>query len=409
MAHETTRRELYDLIWARPMTKVAAELGISDVALHKICDKHRIPAPGRGYWAKVAAGKPVRRALFRELRDPLMERVRILGGAVTVLPAEVQEARQKAKAAAKARKGNIPVAKAATMNDDPKIIKLRGRLERAKIGDDGFVRAESFAVTVAPPSISRALGLLSLLLAEARALGHAVAADGDALKLVVDGESISICLYEKTDRVPHQPTDKEVAALRKWQLEKERKQRLHQWYGDWDKPRVPEWDQVPNGQLVIEIDVGRHWDGLRRKFGDGKRKRLEAMVLDVLAGAATISAARKAKREEQRRRELERQEEEKRRREAERRRTLEQKRFEFLAIQMERADKARQLEAFVRGYLDAHPPDTLPEATRLFIEWVQTEAQGIRSIMAPERLAARLEHYRLMDDTTEISSWVKIE
>jgi hypothetical protein len=36
------------------MTKVAMELGISDVALSKICKKHRVPVPGRGYWAKIA-------------------------------------------------------------------------------------------------------------------------------------------------------------------------------------------------------------------------------------------------------------------------------------------------------------------------------------------------------------------
>jgi hypothetical protein len=49
MSIHLTWRELYEMIWTRPMTKVAAELGISDVALHKICEKHRIPAPGQGH------------------------------------------------------------------------------------------------------------------------------------------------------------------------------------------------------------------------------------------------------------------------------------------------------------------------------------------------------------------------
>lgn len=47
--HQSTRQEIYDQVWTRPMTKVAAELGISDVALKKICVKLRIPVPGRGY------------------------------------------------------------------------------------------------------------------------------------------------------------------------------------------------------------------------------------------------------------------------------------------------------------------------------------------------------------------------
>ncbi len=52
-----TRHTLYESVWAQPMTKVAAGLGISDVGLKKICIRHHVPVPGLGYWAKVAAGK----------------------------------------------------------------------------------------------------------------------------------------------------------------------------------------------------------------------------------------------------------------------------------------------------------------------------------------------------------------
>jgi hypothetical protein len=40
-----TRRELYDLVWSKPMRDLAVELGISDVGLAKVCDRHRIVAP----------------------------------------------------------------------------------------------------------------------------------------------------------------------------------------------------------------------------------------------------------------------------------------------------------------------------------------------------------------------------
>lgn len=53
------REELYALVWDRPMTRLAKEFGLSDVALHKICRKHEIPTPPLGYWAKKAHGKPV--------------------------------------------------------------------------------------------------------------------------------------------------------------------------------------------------------------------------------------------------------------------------------------------------------------------------------------------------------------
>lgn len=58
MPQEVTREDLFTQVWERPKTQVSADYGISDVAMEKICDKHRIPVPGRGYWAKKEAGKP---------------------------------------------------------------------------------------------------------------------------------------------------------------------------------------------------------------------------------------------------------------------------------------------------------------------------------------------------------------
>jgi hypothetical protein len=61
---ELTREELYEKVWAQPATKVAAELGISDVALSKRCKKLHVPKPSPGYWAKVDAGqKPPKKPL----------------------------------------------------------------------------------------------------------------------------------------------------------------------------------------------------------------------------------------------------------------------------------------------------------------------------------------------------------
>src|SRR5689334_555622 len=73
------------------MTQVAAHLGISDVALKKICDRHRIPSPPRGYWAKKKAGQPVKEIRFVETAEPRDELVVIHGGASLSLPEPVQQ------------------------------------------------------------------------------------------------------------------------------------------------------------------------------------------------------------------------------------------------------------------------------------------------------------------------------
>jgi AcrR family transcriptional regulator len=51
-----TRSELYERVWAQPMTKVAAAYGLSGGGLAKICDRLLIPYPPRGYWARAKAG-----------------------------------------------------------------------------------------------------------------------------------------------------------------------------------------------------------------------------------------------------------------------------------------------------------------------------------------------------------------
>ena len=54
-----SRDALYAEVWRTPLLKLAESYGISNVALAKVCRKLNVPVPGRGYWAKVAAGHPV--------------------------------------------------------------------------------------------------------------------------------------------------------------------------------------------------------------------------------------------------------------------------------------------------------------------------------------------------------------
>lgn len=64
MAEVFSRQALYDLLWSKAKTEVAKDLGISDVALGKICKKANIPVPPRGYWAaRDARKRPARLAL----------------------------------------------------------------------------------------------------------------------------------------------------------------------------------------------------------------------------------------------------------------------------------------------------------------------------------------------------------
>jgi hypothetical protein len=63
------REELYERIWKLPATKLAKELGISNVALAKLCRKLNVPKPGPGHWRLVQLGWEIERPQLPALED----------------------------------------------------------------------------------------------------------------------------------------------------------------------------------------------------------------------------------------------------------------------------------------------------------------------------------------------------
>jgi hypothetical protein len=59
MIETITRKQLYDLIWSKPLTKVQLELGLTYAQIKSICNEKQIPIPGSGFWIKKEYGKPL--------------------------------------------------------------------------------------------------------------------------------------------------------------------------------------------------------------------------------------------------------------------------------------------------------------------------------------------------------------
>ena len=68
MTKNINREALYELVWSKPMTHVAKELGISDVMLGKMCKEQLVPKPPRGYWANLGSDK--KRAVYVKPKLP---------------------------------------------------------------------------------------------------------------------------------------------------------------------------------------------------------------------------------------------------------------------------------------------------------------------------------------------------
>ncbi|WP_413989099.1 hypothetical protein ACMDCR_24325 [Labrys okinawensis] len=62
------REELYELVWSKPMLRVAEQFQVSSSYMARVCTALNVPRPAAGYWAKAAVGKAPPRDPFPEAR-----------------------------------------------------------------------------------------------------------------------------------------------------------------------------------------------------------------------------------------------------------------------------------------------------------------------------------------------------
>ena len=70
-----TRTDLYERVWTTPLRTLAKEFGLSDVGLAKLCRRHDIPLPGRGYWVRLQFGKKQERIALPDAKDATAETI----------------------------------------------------------------------------------------------------------------------------------------------------------------------------------------------------------------------------------------------------------------------------------------------------------------------------------------------
>jgi integrase len=77
--HYFNRDALHRMIWTAPVMEVAERLGVSDVALAKLCRRAAIPTPPRGYWQRIETGQQLPVAPLPPAPEGLPELLRIRG------------------------------------------------------------------------------------------------------------------------------------------------------------------------------------------------------------------------------------------------------------------------------------------------------------------------------------------
>jgi hypothetical protein len=331
---EITRQALYDLVWSTPMTKLAKEYGISDVALAKICKKLNVPYPWRGYWRRKETGKAVKQLPLPPNTDPAKQTVMIHR---TIRPESVvplsDDAEQRITAEQDPEQKIVVPDR--LINPHRLLKEHLTEWRSPKVDDYGAIwsgNIRQLNLRVSPTSLDRALRIMDTLFKSLESRDYTVGIRNDydkTLGVRINGEPIEFGLEERFQRLDH--PDQKNSRLESWMRRR--------------------YQYIPTGNLFLKIGT---WgiDGLQKSWSDRKTTRLETCLNDFIVGLIKIAEAAKVRR-------LRQEEEERLRREAQLRRQEEAQRQEEelarrRALEQEAAnwDKARQLRNYLAALKD---------------------------------------------------------
>jgi hypothetical protein len=387
-----SREDLYELAWSKPMSELAKDFGISDVALAKRCKRLGIPVPGRGYWARVDAGQTPHRPKLPK-REPQWHDQ----SALTVAPASEPNLASLTEGVGAAEGVDSIRARIAAVTITPILSILEAlpavkrsalRLKHPQRAQLAFNRGEKsgplVAMQVTDEALDRALLLADTLLRAADSLGwafivpapspspeetagrsHPASAEKPRAeppigRLLVDGEHVAFRIEERLRDEPREPTACELA--------REKRE-----YGYHAVRKV----QVPTGKLrAVRLDTYRTYgEPDRRTWYDRKGHRVEDQLRDILQGFCELSLSIKARRAEDERKERERQEEERRRQEREARQEANAKLIKQLETDAGAWHRARYLRRYIqaaRKRLGEHPlRAAFLNETINFLDWAE--------------------------------------
>jgi hypothetical protein len=318
-----TRQELYEKMWSRPAIALAEDFGISGRGLGKLCSRFAIPVPPRGYWAKLAAGKRVTRIPLPTAKSDVPSEISIQASPETLAAALPEEVRSEVTAVLENRE-QILVPE--TLRSPLPIVKrwLEQKRERRKVDQLSGRRSE-------PPldeTERRKLRILSAIFTETEKLGHTVKETRGGAYFEIGAQRLDYRLFEPSKQVVIQLSDEERRR-------------------SWNPAIATRTDLQPTGELCFEIST---WisELIRKRWRDGKRKKLKEQLGELVAGLIKAAAIEKELERVRAEKERQRQELERQRMEQERLRRIDAARWRHIC---ELAMASRQA-GIVRTFLD---------------------------------------------------------
>mgnify|MGYP001225346610 CR=1 FL=1 len=197
-----TRKELYDLVWSTPISKLSKEYGISFHKLRTTCDKMDIPVPDYGHWMRIQHNKPIE---IKELPTDFKGNLEVtfeINDENNESKGEVISERNRLIKEIKSNH-HLPIKVSSRLrNPDKLIIAAMNDLtpDKHPYGNYNGLMSTSGGVidiTVAPKNIQRALRFMDSLIKLLKTKGHDVRITNNGTCAIVFDEEITICLQEK--------------------------------------------------------------------------------------------------------------------------------------------------------------------------------------------------------------------
>ena len=362
-----SREELYEQVWAEPMTKVSTRFGMSDVGLKKICKKHDIPVPGRGYWRKQETGK-------RVTKTPLPGRQDTTKISITVYERSAADGAKEPEAVATQRafeekdENRITVAETLA-RPHPLTTETKRHLKAVAPDNYGALKSvsnELFYLRVAPSSVNRALLVLDALLKAFKARGFDIQPskrERGSAQILVQGEALTFSIEERVRQQPHRLT-----------VEEKRTQRRGQLY--W----APTYDYIPSGKLILKLDGG-YISGRRSTWSDSARQRVEDRLNEFVVAIVQVAEWKKENRRKHAEAQRRRAEENARRAAVRERQEREAQAVEQLrtdAAAWSEAEEVRRYITAVRARAEATGQPIDPESeTGRWLAWASNQADRL--------------------------------
>lgn len=330
---ELTRKELYDVVWSTPVSKLIQQYALSNDGIKKICKQFEIPMPEASYWMKLKFNKKINKPelnLDFVHEDKIVLPVREKGNPInldqTPLTIRTKEIE------------NDPNAPLIVPDEiiTPDILTIQTKEywkeRKGHLFYDKYKKLY-FPIRVGDNHKERGLRFMDSFIKLLRYRGHTIAKEYRDTCILIDGIYIDFDLREASKRIPATTQ-----------------------YGT--------SEYVPTGEFIFKI--GKY--SRVKEWRDGKEK-LESLLAKIVAKLEIYAEQEKIEKEHSRIWRLQYEEEQKRKEEIKKRKDEEIAKFNKLVTLSEQYNKT----LLIRQYIEAEKQKAikLNNLTPQKLEWLQ--------------------------------------